>query len=84
MSRIKHLMAPEGIFISATDCLGEKKSLTSSILSFFSRLNIIPGIRFWTTEELMEIFQRNGFDILEQENLYFNPPNYFIAAKNRV
>lgn len=84
LNRIRELLPSEGLFISATDCLGERKSLKENLLSFFlSKLGTIPLIKKYKTLELENIIKSHGFKIVETKNLYHNPPNYFIVAKKQ-
>ncbi|MFW6130757.1 MAG: class I SAM-dependent DNA methyltransferase [Atribacterota bacterium] len=84
LNRISELLPSGGLFISATDCLGERKSLKENLLSFFlSKLGTIPLIKKYKTLELKNIIKSHGFKIVETKNLYHNPPNYFIVAKKQ-
>lgn len=81
LTRIYELLKPDGFFISATDCLGEKKTMIGTIQLLLSKTGIIPYIRRFKTSELQEIIEAHHFSILETENLYDSPPNFYIAAK---
>ena len=41
----------------------------------------MPYVAFFTQRGLERKIARSGFDILERENLYPNPPNLFVAAR---
>lgn len=81
LNRIYSLLSPEGIFLSTTDCLGEKKSILVYFYKFLSKIGIIPKMKFYSIKEIENIFTKNHFQILESHNLFINPPNYFIASK---
>ena len=81
IERIHKLMNPSGVFISATDCLGEKRSFLSFANMLFSKMCIFPSSQQYSLKELEKIIDRNGFELVETKILYPNPPNYFIAAK---
>lgn len=79
--RVKDLLLPSGIFISATDCLREKRSFSTMVNTFLSKFGLIPFIKKYSMAELEDAIRRNGFDIIETKNLHDNPPNYYIVAK---
>ncbi|MBN1533041.1 MAG: class I SAM-dependent methyltransferase [Spirochaetes bacterium] len=81
LDRINRLLSPDGVFISTTDCLGEKFTIAALLMSFLSKLGIVPFMRKLKIAELEHFITRNGFRIVETRNLYRNPPNCFIAAK---
>lgn len=81
--RVNDLLKPDGIFISSTDCLGEKQTLTIMIQSLLSKMGLIPYIKKLKISELKEMIAANNFSIVETRNLYDSPPNYYIAAKRK-
>lgn len=81
--RVNELLKPDGIFISSTDCLGEKQTLTIMIQSLLSKMGLIPYIKKLKISELKEMITANNFSVVEAQNLYDSPPNYYIAAKRR-
>ncbi len=78
--RIWKLLAPDGMFISTTDCYGEKKSVMNLMLKILIKLKILPYVKSYSCSDLEKAIINNGFDILETKTLYINPLNYFIAA----
>ena len=83
MQGINEILKPGGLFISASPCLGEKKSFLSSLLFPVSKIGIIPPIRFFNISELESSVTRGNFQIVEPESLNHNPTEYFIVAKKR-
>jgi len=81
LEKVWQTLKDGGLFISVTDCLGEKKSIVNLLQSFFSKLGIIPYIRRYTIKELEDVIKKADFSIIETDNLYTNPPNYFIVGK---
>lgn len=79
--QIHRLLKPDGIFLSVTDCLDEKKSFAAGLEGFLSRIGLLPFIRFYDEKLLEHLVENNQFEILETKNLFESPPNYFIAAK---
>lgn len=81
LARIRELLRPGGMFLSATDCLGARPSVMGLQKLVRSRTGRMPYVAFFTQRGLERSIARNGFDILERENLFPNPPNLFVAAR---
>ena len=81
LKRIQELLLPGGLFISATDCLGETKSFRDFLIPLLSRIGVFPLIKRYTTEQLINYIMKQEFKIIEKQNLFQNPPNYFIVAR---
>jgi ubiquinone/menaquinone biosynthesis C-methylase UbiE len=82
MKRIYELLQPGGVLVTATECMAEKKTPITSLLSFLLKIGIFPiSLKFFTIAELEESFSRAGFRIIEKEILAENPVSCFIAAK---
>lgn len=81
IGRFQDMLNPKGLFISVTDCLGEKVTSRTRFLTHLSRLGIIPSMKLFTMSELTDCIGRNGFKIIESKNLFPEPPNLFICAK---
>jgi len=81
MLRINELLKPGGSFISATACLGEKKSFLSIFLFLLSKIGIIPNMKNFKVSELEDLIANGNFQIVETENLSHTPLDYFIVAK---
>lgn len=81
LRRINELLKPGGVFISSTPCLGEQKSLFSSILSFVSKTGIIPKVNFLSTTDLKALILESGFEIIESEKANNTANEYFIITR---
>lgn len=81
MLRIRSLLKPGGVFLSATDCLGGSFSKPAIIKFWRSRTGKMPYVGFFTQKGLINKIKKSGFTILEYENLFPSPPNLFIVAK---
>lgn len=81
IQRINELLKPNGIFISVTDCLGEKKTPMIIIQSLLSRMGLLPYMKKYKISALEEKVQKGDFSIIETSNLYKSPPNYYIVAR---
>lgn len=83
MARISALLKPGGMFLSASDCLGEKLTKVGIQKFFRSRTGKMPYVAFFTQKSLAKKIARNGFEVLETANLFPAPPNLFVAAKKK-
>lgn len=82
MQRINELLKPEGLLISETPCLGEKKTLVSILIFLLSKVGFLPSMRFLTISELEDLVANRGFSIVETEEYsYHNVVEYLIVAQ---
>ena len=80
MQRINELLKPGGIFISATACMGDKKTLLSIFLFLLSKIGIVPYIKKLKISELEDLITNENFQIVETEKEHQGKYSYFIAA----
>lgn len=83
LRRIRALLKPGGVFLSATDCLGEKVTFPVALQSLLGKIGIFPHMRRFTVAALQNMIEANHFSVLEACNLYNDPPNHFIAARKQ-
>ena len=81
MQRIRELLKPGGLFISATPCQGETNSFLGILLFLVTKMGIIPPMRFYKIPELEDFVIGGNFHIVETECL--NPTEYFMVAKKK-
>jgi len=81
LSRIRKLLWPTGLLLCAVDCLGERKTIQSSLLRFLSKLRLVPPMEFLTIEQLETRLHSQGFTVVEKKILFLNPVNCFFALK---
>lgn len=83
LSRVRSLLKPGGVFLSATDCLGD--GITREGLRKFwkSHTGSMPYVAFFSIKKLEREITRAGFAVLERENLHTAPPNLFVAARRK-
>jgi ubiquinone/menaquinone biosynthesis C-methylase UbiE len=82
MKRINELLKPGGLVVSATECMAEKETPITSLLSFLMKIGIFPiSLKYFTVAELEESLSSAGFRIIEKEILAENPVSCFLAAK---
>ena len=82
VKRINDLLKPGGVLVTATECMGEKKTPITSLLFFLLKIGIFPiTLKYFTITELEESFTGAGFRIIEKESWSDNPVDCFIVAK---
>ncbi len=81
LSRINELLKSGGLFISETTCLGEQKSFFRSIISFFSKIGLLPYVEKLSFSELEKMISSSDFQILETDVIGETMPTYFVVAK---
>ena len=81
IQRIKELLKPGGIFISATPCMGEKP-LLNSLFSISAKIGILPEIRSFKRYELEQLLTAANLEIAESEKLATTSNQYLIMAQN--
>lgn len=81
LERIRSLLKPGGMFLSATDCLGEGITRVGIRKFWKSHTGSMPYVAFDSRKKLEGEIAQAGFAVLERENLFSTPPNLFVAAK---
>lgn len=82
VKRINELLKPGGLIVSATECMGEKKTPITSLLSFLMKIGIFPiSLHYFTVDDLEESITTAGFQVVQKEIMGDNPVSCFIAAK---
>ena len=81
LERIRQLLKPGGVFLSATDCLGGSFSGAAVKKFWKSRTGKMPYVGFFTMRGLARRVAKAGFCVVQSENLFPDPPNLFLAAK---
>lgn len=82
LARIRSLLKPGGIFLSATDCLGEKLTKVGIKKFWKSHTGSMPYVAFYSMKKMEQVIAASGFTVLERENLFPAPPNLFVAARS--
>ena len=87
MTKINELLKPEGLIISVTPCLGEKKSFINILIFLLvflqTKMGMLPYIRFFRICEFEDSIANANFKIVESESLDNPGEQYFIVAKKR-
>ena len=64
--RIHDLLAPGGLFIAETACIGEKSKITGKVLRFMGHLGLLPKINLLTTRKLEQALEKSGFRLVDK------------------
>ena len=81
-SKIHELLKPQGLFISSTACLRDRKSVLRYLMEGLSKLKIVPKILLYKTLELENEMKGAGFKIIEATNISKVPERLIIARKD--
>jgi len=65
LTRLNDLLAPGGLLISQTPCLGERGRFFKSMISLVQKLGLAPTIRSLRIPELESLVSSNNFEIFE-------------------
>ena len=79
--KIYELLKPNGLFISITACLRERKSALRFILAGLTSMKIVPEILFFKKSELERQIKDSGFTIRDASDLSNLPERFIIAVK---
>ncbi len=82
IERINTLLKPDGVFISSTACLKEKRSLISYLVLLLTKIGIMPNVFFYKKNELENLITNGNFDMVKSEKLS-KLPEYFIVTRKR-
>ena len=83
LARIRELLRPEGMFLSATDCLGERLTREGVRKWWRSHTGKMPYVSFDRMHTLEASIAAAGFEVWETENLFPAPLNRFVAARKK-
>ena len=82
VERINSLLKSNGIFISSTACMKEKRSLVRYLVYFLSKIGIVPKMNSYKKIELETLIENGKFEVIKSERIS-KLPEYFIVMKKR-
>jgi len=82
MERINALLKPNGIFISSTACMNEKRSLIRYLMLLLTKIGIVPKMKFYKKVELENLIKNGKFEMIKSERIS-KLPEYFIVTRKR-
>lgn len=86
IKRINELLKKDGLFISATPCLKEKKNIFIGIYFFFAhifaKIGVLPiFLKKFSKHEIEHLLTSNHFEIINNEMIYDKLSNFFVVAR---
>jgi len=81
IARFHTILNKDGLFISSTACLAEKKTFSRFFMYFLMRIKVVPPTHFLQATELREIINKEGFEVIEHVLLSKMPDQLIIARK---
>ena len=84
MQRIQELLPPDGVFLSATDCLGQESSRVGAKKFYQRCIGQMPYVKFFRQTGLEKKIRGSGFHLLETAVLGRHPTNVFVAARKEI
>ena len=82
IKRIHSLLKPNGIFISSTACLKEKRSFLRYLVLFLTKLGIMPKTNFYKKNELETLIKKGNIDLMKSESISKLPEYFMVARKS--
>ncbi len=83
LARFHAMLKPGGFFLSVTDCVGRPKDFKTWVIFLLVKIGVFPFIHFMSVEDIKASIEKAGFEIIHGENLYPDPPNYYLAARKK-
>jgi 2-polyprenyl-3-methyl-5-hydroxy-6-metoxy-1,4-benzoquinol methylase len=80
LARINSLLKPNGIFISSTACLKEKKNGIRLLMWLLNKMKIVPKTIFYKKSDLENLITKGGFKVIKSE-MISGLPEYFILGE---
>jgi len=65
LSRMHDLLAPGGLLISSTPCLGSGNLIFRAMIRFGAFMKLLPSVRSFKAREIEQLISNHNFDILE-------------------
>jgi len=86
LSRMNKLLKPNGLIVTSTACLKEKRTfigiISSNIILILKKLKILPYLKYYTMRDLEKTISNGGFKIIETDILIDNPATeYYVVAQ---
>ena len=80
IEKIDTLLKPNGLFISSTACLREKRSFVGYLVLLLTKIRMMPKIYFYRRSELEALITDGNFHMIKTEKLS-KLPEYFIVTR---
>lgn len=63
LTKVHRLLKPGGVFVSSTICMAEMNGVMKWLLPIGNALGILPLVRVFSSDDLIESMQRTGFSV---------------------
>ena len=80
IEKMDTLLKPEGLFLSSTACLKERRSLIGYLVLFLTKMGMMPRMYFYERSELETLIMNGKFQMIGTEKLS-KLPEYFIVTR---
>lgn len=80
LQRVKELLKPGGLLISATPCMANKP-VFSGVLSILNKVGMVPKIQSFQRQELEHLLTAASFEIIQSEKLTGTSNQYFMVGR---
>lgn len=86
VKRIHEVLKPEGLLISVTPCMAEKKSFLVSLqirfFRFLSKIGLVPiSFEFYKSSDVDVLVGSRGFQTVESVKIFAGATSYFVVSK---
>lgn len=81
VSDIYDILPSGRYFISVNDCIGNMPIFAQAAYKLGGAFGLLPKTTIFKPKQLLELMQKQGFEIAEQQIVFNRTQNYFIAAK---
>lgn len=86
VKRIHEVLKADGLFISVTPCMQEKKSILVSmqiyVFRLLSKIGLVPiSFEFYRSSDVDDLIDTRVFQTIESESIFAGATSYFVAAR---
>lgn len=85
LKEMSQLLKPGGILLTATDCYAEPSTfwvrLKLLLQKILRNIGVIPVLSYYKKSDINNLLLKDGFQIIESDDLHKNPVNYYVALR---
>ena len=79
--RVHDLLKPGGYFISKTVCIAGMSFLWRPLIKLMQWVGFAPFVQFMTPQDVEEIIEQAGFEIVDKRSFTNAPNSWFVVAR---